>query len=83
MPQKVQAILLGKIGTASEEENWFHIEGDSALHPTTNNHYYDSETIIDNAFEWVSTTKRKKKCGPCFAYGLLGTIIVFEVIEGG
>ena len=30
---KVQAILLGKLATASEKKIDFHIEGDSALHP--------------------------------------------------
>lgn len=82
---KVQAILLGKIGTASEKKIDFHIEGDSALHPLPD-HIKVSHlitilgNIIDNAFDAVS--EREEKSVSFFVTDI-GHDIVFEVIDSG
>ncbi|MGA4499966.1 ATP-binding protein [Bacillus bombysepticus] len=82
---KVQAILLGKIGTASEKKIDFHIEGDSALHPLPD-HIKVSHlitilgNIIDNAFDVVS--EREEKSVSFFVTDI-GHDIVFEVIDSG
>ena len=82
---KVQAILLGKIGTASEKKIDFHIEGDSALHPLPE-HIKVSHlitilgNIIDNAFDAVS--EREEKSVSFFVTDI-GHDIVFEVIDSG
>lgn len=82
---KVQAILLGKIGTASEKKIDFHIEGDSALHPLPD-HIKVSHlitilgNIIDNAFDAVSTQEEKNVS---FFVTDIGHDIVFEVIDSG
>ncbi|MFB5580785.1 sensor histidine kinase [Bacillus albus] len=82
---KVQAILLGKIGTASEKKIDFHIEGDSALHPLPD-HIKVSHlitilgNIIDNAFDAVSGQEDKSIS---FFVTDIGHDIVFEVIDSG
>ncbi|MGN4630357.1 ATP-binding protein [Bacillus cereus group sp. MYBK29-1] len=82
---KVQAILLGKLGTASEKKIDFHIEGDSALHPLPD-HIKVSHlitilgNIIDNAFDAVS--EREEKSVSFFVTDI-GHDIVFEVIDSG
>ncbi|GAB6615704.1 ATP-binding protein [Bacillus cereus] len=82
---KVQAILLGKIGTASEKKIDFHIEGDSALHPLPD-HIKVSHlitilgNIIDNAFDAVSGQEEKNVS---FFVTDIGHDIVFEVIDSG
>ena len=82
---KVQAILLGKIGTASEKKIDFHIEGDSALHPLPD-HIKVSHlitilgNIIDNAFDAVSGQEEKRVS---FFVTDIGHDIVFEVIDSG
>ncbi|MBY7123571.1 sensor histidine kinase [Bacillus sp. 16GRE42] len=82
---KVQAILLGKIGTASEKKIDFHIEEDSALHPLPD-HIKVSHlitilgNIIDNAFDTVSEQEEKNVS---FFVTDIGHDIVFEVIDSG
>ncbi|MBF7145491.1 ATP-binding protein [Bacillus toyonensis] len=82
---KVQAILLGKIGTASEKKIDFHIEGDSALRPLPE-HIKVSHlitilgNIIDNAFDAVSGQEEKNVS---FFVTDIGHDIVFEVIDSG
>ena len=82
---KVQAILLGKLGTASEKKIDFHIEGDSALHPLPD-HIKVSHlitilgNIIDNAFDAVSEREEKNVS---FFVTDIGHDIVFEVIDSG
>ncbi|MBK5486517.1 sensor histidine kinase [Bacillus sp. TH17] len=82
---KVQAILLGKIGTASEKKIDFHIEGDSALQPLPD-HIKVSHlitivgNIIDNAFDAVSAQEEKNVS---FFVTDIGHDIVFEVIDSG
>ncbi|MEK4693012.1 sensor histidine kinase [Bacillus sp. FSL M8-0063] len=82
---KVQAILLGKIGTASEKKIDFHIEEDSALHPLPD-HIKVSHlitilgNIIDNAFDAVSEQEEKNVS---FFVTDIGHDIVFEVIDSG
>ncbi|PFK16551.1 ATP-binding protein [Bacillus cereus] len=82
---KVQAILLGKLGTASEKKIDFHIEGDSALHPLPD-HIKVSHlitilgNIIDNAFDAVN--EREEKSVSFFVTDI-GRDIVFEVIDSG
>ncbi|WP_242225833.1 sensor histidine kinase [Bacillus cereus group sp. BfR-BA-01358] len=82
---KVQAILLGKLGKASEKKIDFHIEGDSALHPLPD-HIKVSHlitilgNIIDNAFDAVS--EREEKSVSFFVTDI-GHDIVFEVIDSG
>lgn len=82
---KVQAILLGKLATASEKKIDFHIEGDSALHPLPD-HIKVSHlitilgNIIDNAFDAVS--EREEKSVSFFVTDI-GHDIVFEVIDSG
>ncbi|MES5953626.1 sensor histidine kinase [Bacillus fungorum] len=82
---KVQAILLGKIGTASEKKIDFHIEGDSTLHPLPD-HIKVSHlitilgNIIDNAFDAVSGQVEKNVS---FFVTDIGHDIVFEVIDSG
>ncbi|KAB2498154.1 ATP-binding protein [Bacillus cereus] len=82
---KVQAILLGKLGTASEKKIDFHIEGDSALHPLPD-HIKVSHlitilgNIIDNAFDAVNEREEKRVS---FFVTDIGHDIVFEVIDSG
>ncbi|MES5848059.1 MULTISPECIES: sensor histidine kinase [unclassified Bacillus cereus group] len=82
---KVQAILLGKLATASEKKIDFHIEGDSALHPLPD-HIKVSHlitilgNIIDNAFDAVSEREEKNVS---FFVTDIGHDIVFEVIDSG
>ncbi|ANE84322.1 MULTISPECIES: sensor histidine kinase [Bacillus] len=82
---KVQAILLGKLATASERKIDFHIEGDSALHPLPE-HIKVSHlitilgNIIDNAFDAVSERGEKNVS---FFVTDIGHDIVFEVIDSG
>ncbi|MCU5597346.1 ATP-binding protein [Bacillus wiedmannii] len=82
---KVQAILLGKIGTASEKKIDFHIEEDSALHPLPD-HIKVSHlitilgNIIDNAFDAVSEQEEKNVS---FFVTDIGHDIAFEVIDSG
>ncbi|MDF9447807.1 ATPase [Bacillus toyonensis] len=82
---KVQAILLGKLATASERKIDFHIEGDSALHPLPD-HIKVSHlitilgNIIDNAFDAVSGQEEKNVS---FFVTDIGHDIVFEVIDSG
>ncbi|TKV48945.1 sensor histidine kinase [Bacillus sp. PIC28] len=82
---KVQAILLGKLATASEKKIDFHIEGDSALHPLPD-HIKVSHlitilgNIIDNAFDAVNEREEKRVS---FFVTDIGHDIVFEVIDSG
>ncbi|MCU5171792.1 ATP-binding protein [Bacillus paranthracis] len=82
---KVQAILLGKLATASEKKIDFHIEGDSALHPLPD-HIKVSHlitilgNIIDNAFDAVIGQEEKNVS---FFVTDIGHDIVFEVIDRG
>ncbi|MBJ6722776.1 ATP-binding protein [Bacillus cereus] len=82
---KVQAILLGKLATASEKKIDFHIEGDSALHPLPD-HIKVSHlitilgNIIDNAFDAVNEREEKRVS---FFVTDIGRDIVFEVIDSG
>ncbi|MEI4619836.1 sensor histidine kinase [Bacillus cereus] len=82
---KVQAILLGKLGTASEKKIQFNIEGDSTLNPLPD-HIEISHLItilgnmIDNAFDAVSN--QSEKCVSFFVTDI-GNDVVFEVIDSG
>lgn len=77
---KVQAILLGKIGTASEKKIHFHIEGDSALHPLPD-HIKVSHlitilgNIIDNAFDAVNERGKRVFLS---SLRILGTILCLK-----
>nr|WP_309098897.1 sensor histidine kinase [Fredinandcohnia onubensis] len=83
---KVQAILLGKIGKASEHKIIFTIDPNSFLKPLPK-HVDLSKlitilgNIIDNAFEEVMKTNGKKEVS--FFTTDIGNEIVFEVADSG
>lgn len=82
---KVQAILLGKIGKASENKISFSIDENSSLN-TLPDHIDISSliailgNIIDNAFEAVESTEEKEVT--LFATDM-GNDIIFEVADSG
>ncbi len=82
---KVQAILLGKLGTASEKKIQFHIESDSTLNPLPD-HIEISHlitilgNIIDNAFDAVSNQSEKYVS---FFVTDIGNDVVLEVVDSG
>ncbi|MEH7388602.1 sensor histidine kinase [Bacillus sp. JJ1521] len=83
---KVQAILLGKIGKASEHKITFTIDPNSFLqllpkHVNLSKLITILGNIIDNAFEEVMKSNRKKEVS--FFTTDIGNDIVFEVADSG
>src|SRR5690606_36917143 len=82
---KVQAILLGKIGKASEKKITFIIDENSSLQPLPTHIEATHlsmiiDNLIDNAFEEVLSQKKKKVR---FFTLDLGDDIIFEVTDNG
>ncbi|WP_299086782.1 sensor histidine kinase [uncultured Metabacillus sp.] len=81
----VQAILLGKLGKASEKKVLFEIDPDSYVEPLPNHiEVTDIITIIgnliDNAFEAVIHQNEKKVT---FSISSIGNDIIIEVADSG
>lgn len=83
--RKVQAILLGKIGKASEKKIIFTIDENSSLNPLPE-HIDISKlvmilgNIIDNAFEAVYQSETKEVT---FFATDMGNDVVFEIVDSG
>lgn len=84
---KVQAILIGKIGKASEKKIQFHIDQESSLQTLPS--FMETMqlatilgNLIDNAFEAVQEKKEEERLVTFFTTDL-GEDIIFEVCDNG